>query len=388
MLTENAVRSARPRSRAYKRFDERGLYLFVAPSGLKSWRWRFRWEGREQLLTLGAWPEVTLADARGAADAARRRLGAGIDPRGLAETAARIEPIARSWHAERASRWSEAHAADVIASLVRDVFPAIGGRVPDSVEPTELIDLLRAIEARGAIETARRVRQRLDMIYDFAIARGTATRNPARMIAAELAPARATRGHPAITDPARLAELFAAIAAIDAPARPAALFLALTAARCGSIEQARVGELTGLGGNAPLWRIPAAHLKLKKARKTDAAADLLVPLSGAAAAIARVAAAGREPGALLFPSLAEGAIRRLHLRAGAGGDHVPHGWRASFSTILNERRPTDRDAIDRALGHTGRDKVEAAYNRSTQMTLRRALFEEWAALIAPGWAER
>lgn len=387
MLTENAVRAARPRPRAYKRFDERGLFLFVAPSGLKSWRWRFRWEGREQLLTLGAWPEVSLADARGAAEAARRRLDAGNDPRRQSESAVRLEAIARHWHTERAPRWSEAHAADVLASLVRDVFPEIGGRTPDSIEPAELIALLRSIEARGAVETARRVRQRLEMIYDFAIARNQATRNPARMIAAELAPARAARGHPAITDPVRLAELFAAIAAIAAPARPASLFLALTAARCGSIERARVGELSGLDGDAPLWRIPAANLKLKKARKADAAADLLVPLSHAAAAIARDAAAGRDPAALLFPDLSEGAIRRIHLRAGAGGDHVPHGWRASFSTILNERRPVDRDAIDRALGHAGRDKVEAAYNRSTQMSVRRALFEDWGALIAPGWGQ-
>lgn len=389
MLTNAAVRAARPRGRAYKRFDERGLFLFVAPSGLKAWRLRFRFEGREQLLSLGQWPEVELDEARSRADDARARLARGEDPRVRAiESRRRLEEVARAWLADRRGRWGALHAADVESSLARLVFPAIGALRIDAVTPGDVIELVQSIERRGAVETARRVRQRLDAIFAFAIARQLASANPARLIAGELAGPRARARHPAITDPAELAQLLARIDALPGAAAPklAARLLALTAVRLGSIRAARWGEFEGLDGPAPLWRIPPAHLKLTRIRKADESAAHLVPLVPAAVEVLRAARAiapAAGPDDEVFRRLGENGIRAAHRRAGAGNRHVPHGWRASFATILNEAMPGERAAIDQALAHVAKDKVEAAYNRSEQLARRRRLFEIWADLIAP-----
>ncbi|MBH0619361.1 hypothetical protein I3A86_25025, partial [Salmonella enterica] len=165
----------------------------------------------------------------------------------------------------------------------------------------------------------------------------------------------------------------------------------------GALRAMQWGEVEQLDGGAPLWRVPAAHMKLGVAEKTDAANAHLIPLSTAAAAVLRAvrAIAGGAPAAdaLVFPGrrggsapIGAGAIGELYARTPYAGRHVPHGWRASFSTVMNERRRADRAAVDMTLGHKPKDmtKVEAAYNRADHLELRREILEEWGALIAPG----
>ncbi len=403
MLTNAAVKAARPRPRAYKVFDEQGLYLYVAPTGLRSFRLRFRLDGREQLLTIGGWPEVQLDEARARRDAAREQLARGQDPRvapiAPASTEATVERAARAWHAHRRGGWTPVHAGDVLTSLERDIFPAIGGMALADVTRPLVLKTLRAIEARGSVETARRIQQRINAVFAFARSEGWCDHDPAGDVVEALARARAPRRQPALVDAGALRQLLAAAELVDAPiaVKLASQFLALTAVRLAAVRGARWVEIEDLAGAAPIWRVPAARMKLAAAKKEDAANDHLVPLSPAAVAILQRARANMHSDDanmhdLIFPAVAEGAIGRLYHRAGFGGRHVPHGWRASFSTILNEALPGERGAIDRALGHVGggRDeeaeginrKVEGAYNRATHLPRRRRLFEEWAAILA------
>lgn len=394
MLTNAAVKAARPRSRAYKMFDERGLHLFVAPTGLKAWRMKYRFGRREKLLSLGRFPEISLAEARDDADRARELLAGGRDPsieRQAACSAELFETVARAWHADRRDRWSDVHAADVLASLERNVFPAIGSVPIGTIGATAVLELVQAIEARGAHETARRVRQRIDNVFAYAMVRDLVTANPASLIAAELAPAPiGKQRHPALLELELVRELLNAAeeAATDRITKLASRFLALTAVRMSTLRAARLDEFEDLDGDMPIWRIPAHHMKLTKARKADPANAHLVPLSSAAVEILRELLEHHEKNGYdthsspLFP-IGAGAIGDLYSRAGFAGRHVPHGWRASFSTLMNERNPLDRDVVDQALAHVPSNKVEAAYNRAEHLQRRRDLFRAWAEMLIP-----
>lgn len=390
MLSNAAVRAARPKSRAYKLYDERGLFLFVAPSGLRSWRLRYRIEGREKLLCLGQWPDVQLLAARERAEEARALIAQGVDPALQSRRAASVpictfEALARAWHAHQRDRWTDRHAADVIDSLARDVFPVIGDLPVGAITAPAILALLRDIEARGCIETARRIRQRISAVFAFAIAEGLASADPSAYVGRALRPAPMVRRQPALTDLNEARALLAACDATGAPelVRLASRFLALTAVRIGALIGARRDEIEDLDGPAPLWRVPAARMKLKKARKADAANDHIVPLSAAAVAVLRAARAIDAAGDILFP-IAPAVIGALYKRAGYGGRHVPHGWRATFSTILNERFPQDSRVIDMALAHAvkGVSESEAAYNRAGMLAQRRDLFERWGRLLS------
>jgi integrase len=405
MLTIAAVKAARTKPRAYKIYDERGLFLFVSPTGLKSYRLRFRFGGKEQLLVIGSHPEVTLDQARDRRDSAHEQIARGEDPRAADRTSAgarTFEQAARAWHALRVPDWTPIHAGDVMVSLERDAFPAIGALPLGEVTRPQVLALLRAIEARGAKETARRIQQRISCVFKLAMSEGWCDINPAGEVTEGLAKARAGGRHPAIVDAAELRDLLAAVDALRAAPVVvlASRFLALTAVRLGSLRGARWDEIEDLDGAEPVWRVPAARMKLSAEKKLDPANDHLVPLSPAAVTVLRRVRAIADASPLIFPAgggtapIAERAIGDLYRRAGYAGRHVPHGWRASFSTILNEAMPDQRGTIDRALGHAGGGKeaaelkinvaVEGAYNRSTHLGPRRALFDAWAAILVDG----
>lgn len=400
MLTPAIVKAAAPQARAYKLFDQGGLHLHVAPSGSRTWRLKFRWQGREQLLVLGRLPEMALPIARARRDAARELLGKGIDPRGCVDIEVNtVEALARDWHAHMASRWSAAHAGDVLAGFERDLFPAIGARDPESISAKELLGLLRRIEARGSRATARRMRQRLSAMFGYGVSLNLCSQDPAEQLGRALQGADLARPHAALVN---LAECQALLCAADEfpragkSVRLASRFLALTAVRLDPVRRMRWSEVEDLDGPEPLWRVPAEHMKLARVKKGEEAFDHLVPLAPAAVAVLREAKAisttaneaEKSDNGLVFPgrgansSIGEGAIRQLYIDAGFGGRHVPHGWRASFSTILNEDMGDEwRATIDRALAHSGMGKVEAAYNRAQQLQRRRRVFERWAGLL-------
>lgn len=399
MLTNAAVKAARPRASAYKLADAGGLHLYVAPTGLRSWRWRFRVAGKEQLLTIGSFPDIGLDQARAVRDEARELLARGEDPRvGRSAEDPRIrafESIGRRWHTHMLPRWTPTHAADVLASLERDVFPAIGAMPIKAITPPVLLTALRAIEERGSLETARRVHQRVRKIFGYAIAEDLTDTNPAALIAEALTPPPPPVHHPALLEIGEARALLAAAELVGAASmvKLGSRFLALTAVRLAAVLGMRWSEVEDLDGSAPTWRVPAARMKLRALKKLDAKNDHVVPLSWAAVEVLRQVrdlAGGPlliQSGDLVFEDdggpLSDDALRSLYIRAGYAGRHVPHGWRATFATILNERFPEDHVAIDRALAHSPKDKVAAAYDRSAQLARRRRLFQAWADELMP-----
>jgi integrase len=408
MLTDAKARKAAPAVRDYKLGDAHGLFLLVRPGGSKLWRLKYRIAGREKLLALGRYPEVSLADARAARDESRTALRNGIDPaterkRAAARLAAHIsttlESVARSWHSLNAPRWAARHAADVLANLERDIFPQIGPVPIADLDAPMILKALRTIEARGAIETARRNRQRLEAVFAYALGIGLVTTNPPAMLEMSMQPLPRRGRQPAIT---ALDKAQAMLARIEQEAAfpitlLASRLLALTATRPGTLIGARWDEFSGWeedDGDA-LWIIPAARLKMKEARKGDDRNDMMIPLAPQAVAVLR-AARPLAPGDLVFPGqrhahkpLSANAIGYLYNRAGFNGRHVPHGWRATFSTVMNERamaanNPGDRAVIDLMLGHVPANKVEGAYNRAAYWPRRQDLAREWADLITQG----
>lgn len=399
MLTELKCRKAEPADKDYKLGDEKGLYLFVTRTGFKSWRMKYRIAGKEKRLTFGPWPEVSIKEARDRRDAARRLLREGKDPGD--KTLGEIErpslrQVTTKWLALQADLWKPKHAEDVKRSLETEILSTLGDRSIDKVTTAELLDVLTAMQLRGATEAAHRVRSRLSLIFQYAIVSGYAQIDPAAPIATALKPI-IKRKHPALLDLNLARQCLQKVE--QEPGFPAvklaSRLLALTAARPGMIRFAELDEFEDLDGDHPMWRVPAAKMKLERAASEQAAFDFIMPLSRQAVAAVQVAAELTGKRKYLFASvskshhpISENALSYAYRRVGYERVHVPHGWRSSFATIMNERameldRPGDRAVIDLMLAHqpTG---VEAHYNRAGYMTRRRKIAQEWADLLLDG----
>ncbi|TFI59817.1 DUF4102 domain-containing protein [Sphingomonas parva] len=420
MLKDLECRQAKPRDRAYKLADSGGLFLHIAPSGRRTWRFRFWIEGKEQLLVLGTYPDVGLTRARDLRDGARGEIRAGGDPRRKSEVPKEADPsltfeaFARRWHALQKSRWRPVHADDVLHSMERDLFPAIGHLDINAVEEPALLAALRKVEERGAIETAHRLRQRAERVFRFARASGSKNDNPAAVVREALARQPKKRRWPAIVDIEELRRFVALIdgAGASPVTRLASRFLALTAQRPGMVRGAAWQEMQGIdwegsrgGEDDARWVVPAERMKQEMDLREDEAFDHVIPLAPAAVEVLRTVRALTGGGPLIFPSttdaaspISENAIGYLYNREGYKGRHVPHGWRSSFSTIMNERVERrhpgedrliiDRLIIDLMLAHrpSGMSSAEFRYNRSAYMPRRREIACDWAALLLEGAA--
>jgi integrase len=398
MLTDTKVRNAKPRDKGYKIADSGGLHLFVSPAGGKLWRYRYEFGGKEKLLSLGPYPENTLLDARVSRDAARAILREGRDP-AIAKKQNRLivakqvketfATVGREWFAANRKRWSAVHAQDVKRQLERDVYPVIGEYPVRDLKPQDILHTLKAIEERGAVETAHRARQRISAIFAFAMASDKADTNPAIIVAGALSAIVKGR-QPAITDLAKARQIL-----VDVDTTPghivtklAIRLLALTAVRPGVIAGAPWAELSP---GQTVWTVPAQRMKLRLGMKNDERRDHLVPLSRQAVEVIECIRTITGDGPMAFPNhrhahkpMSENAMAYMLNRAGYHHRHVPHGWRATFSTIMNERFPNDRAIIDLMLAHVPKDEVESAYNRAAYLPRRVELAQLWADLIADG----
>lgn len=418
-LTVAEVRNAKPGEKPYKVADERGLYLFVTPKGAKSWRLKYRFGGKEKVLTFGQFPEVSLAEARDQRDAARATLRADKDPAIEAERARRaaiaavgstFQASALAWHEDERPRWSSRHATVVMNALTRDVFPEFGRMPIGDVDGPLILKALRKIERRGSIETAKRVLGYISAIFVRAKGEHLVTVNPTLDLIHALKPTPKGAKQPALTTLPELLELQrTADRSTSGPiTKLASRLLAITHVRVGVLRTAPWTEFEGIDWANPdapaagaTWRIPAERMKLEIDDKGDDAFDHDVPLAPQAVDTLRALHRLTGRGKLLFPSdksarqpMSDGAISTLYKRMDGGrykGRHVPHGWRSAFSTIMNEwamehGREGDRLLIDLMLAHLpkGMSGSEFAYNRAKFSGRRRALALAWADMISEG----
>jgi len=300
VLTDAQIRKAKPAEKDYKLGDTGGLYLYVTKAGSRIWRMKYRFAGKEQRLIFGPYPEVSLAEARDKRDDARRQLrehknpaveGRKLKMMSAVSADATFEKVARAWHEVQAPRWAAVHAADVLQSLERDVFPDLGALPIRDIDAPTVLATLRKIEKRGAVETAKRVRQRMSGVFVYVISEGITDNDPAAIVTRALKPLLAKGKQPALKDVAKARQvLIAAEASAAGPiTKLASRLLALTAVRPGVIRGATWAEIEGIDWDRPdepapdaLWRIPAARMKLVLDRKTDEAFEHVVPLAPAA----------------------------------------------------------------------------------------------------------
>jgi integrase len=425
VLNDAKIKAAKPKEAAYKLADSQQLYLHVTPAGGRHWRMNYAFgknasgKPAQKTLTFGSYPTLTLVEARKKRDDAKALLREGRDPAverrvaaktQMASDANTFEKVARSWHQLKAKNWSKVHARDVIESLEKDVFPDIGDLPITTIRAPRLLQVIQAVENRGAIETAHRLRQRLSGVFVYGIAAGLCDSDPSASLGKALQKKPRATKQPSVIDGARTAEdalvkvrqliIDCEAQRCRATTKMALRFLALTAVRPGELRFASWEEFEDLDGQEPLWRIPAARMKGDEDRKAEASGDHLVPLSGQALDVLRVLRGLSGDLKLCFPGerhvhkpMSENTLRALLIRAGYHQRHVPHGFRAAFSTYMNGRRAGadarhegDRAVIDLMLAHVPKDKVEGAYNRAAYMPRRRELAQQWAdALVSDMW---
>jgi len=381
-LTDPTIRNAKADTKPVKLFDAAGLFLLVTPAGGKWWRFKYRFGGKEKLLSLGTYPQVSLKEAREKRDDAKKLLRNHIDP-SMERQAAKIsesgqgsfEAVAREWFKKMSTVWVPRHAETIIRRLESYIFPQLGQRPINEVTAPELLAMLRKLEAQGTVETAHRVKQICGQVFRYAIATGRTDRDPAADLRGALTPAKPKR-MASITDPKGAAGLLRAIDGYHGSFVTAcALKLApLVFVRPGELRQAEWSEIDL---EAAEWRIPADKMKMKSPH--------IVPLSRQAITILREIHQLTGNGKYVFPSLRTGsrpmsnntvnaALRRMGF---SKEEMTGHGFRSMASTLLNEQG-WNRDAIERQLAHAERNKVRAAYNFAEFLPERRKMMQAWA----------
>jgi integrase len=382
MLTDTFIRKTKTPTKPTKLSDERGLYLLCAPSGGRWWRFKYRYAGKEKLLSLGTYPDVSLAKAREAREAARRQLASGLDPssarqeekREKAEaTANDFEQVAREWLENVKGGWATVYHGDTAKRFEAFVFPTIGRRPIARVTAAELLPLLRKIEARGTMVTAHKVLRACGQVFRYGIATGRCERNPAADLRGALK-ALPRPKHMAALPAAELPTFLRKIEEYDGEVqtRLAMKLLALTFVRTNELRGATWAEIDL---DKAEWIIPAERMKTK--------APHHVPLSEQAVEAFRTLRkmngkwswvfAGRAPTKPMSKNTVLFALYRIGYHSRMTG----HGFRALASTALNEMgfRP---DVIERQLAHTEKNAVRAAYHRSQYLEERTAMMQQWA----------
>jgi integrase len=393
MLSDSQIRSTKPGGKSIRLYDERGLYLEITPSGGRWWRLKYRFSGKEKLLSMGTYPDTGLKAAREKRDQARALLAEGVDPSETrrAEKASRsqavangFEAVAREWHALiHLAEVSAGHAARTLIRLEQDVFPWLGGLSVGEIKAPQLLQTMRRIEARGAIETAHRALQACGQVFRYAIATGRAERDPTPDLRGALKPV-LVQHMAAITDPKRVGELLRAIEGYKGmPITRAALQLApLVFVRPGELRKA---EWVEFDLDAAQWRIPAARMKRTKQEKLSGTAHV-VPLSRQAVAILRELHPLTGHGRYLFPSprtgerpMSDNGVLSALRRMGFPSDEMTgHGFRAMARTLLAERLGVDEAVIEAQLAHAVKDSLGRAYNRTEFLEQRRKMLQTWA----------
>lgn len=388
-LSDKQVSGAKKTGKAYKLTDGFGLYLFVSPTGGKLWRMAYRFDGLTKTLSFGAYPAVSLADARDEREKAKKLLAAGIDPnatRQLEKPSRRHQntpkpdsfaTITREWIKRfQPAKWSEAHAATILARFEAEVFPAIGHMDIKEITAPDILSVLQAIEKRGALDLATRILQHIISIYTWAIAIQKCTRNTAADLRGALPPVKSNH-YSAPVEPVEVAGLLKAINAYNGSE------VVQAALKIGYYTFVRPGELRGMQWTEvdlekAVWEIPGARMKMKEGHT--------VPLSKQVVDILTKLKPVSGHSIYVFPTprthlkhLSENAINAALRYMGFEKSFITgHGFRAMARTMLHERLKMEPDWIEAQLAHVVPDRLGGAYNRTKHLEDRAVMMQKWA----------
>jgi integrase len=380
LLTDTKIKSLKAKDKPYKLGDANGLYIYVTKNGTKYWRQKYRIAGKEKLLSHGEYPFISLQAARQLRDTARTLIKTGHDP-SLTRKTEKIakqndfESIARAWHKSQKPDWSENHTNKVIVSLEKDIFPTLGGVAITDITPPLLLETIRGIEQRGAHEQSRRVTQRCDSVFRYAIASGLCSYNPAQDLKGALTKPKKQNYN--TIDIKELPEFLDALEELNAHPviKLATEMLMLTFVRTGELIGAQWSEIDLQNR---LWEIPAERMKKKRAH--------LVPLSDRVIEILSLLRPHTGHRQYIFASptkprnhLSNNAILQAIKRMGFTGRMTGHGFRHLASTTLNEMG-FSADAIEKQLAHID-GSTRGVYNKAELIAARVDLMASWNGII-------
>lgn len=382
-LTDVAIRTAKPAAKPLKMADGGGLYLLVTPGGSKWWRLDYRFDDKRKTLSMGVYPEVGLKEARLKREDARKLLSQGVDPganRKAQKSAKTVrsehsfEVICREWLEQRKSVVEPAQHAKTLARMQNDVFPWLGAKAITEITAPEILSVLRRLDERGARYTAHRARSEISRAFRYAVATGRAERDPCPDLKGAIPPARAEH-MPAITEPAKAAELLRAIDAFEGT------FIVRCALRLAPMLFVRPGELRraeweGFDLDRAEWRYLVTKTKTEH----------LVPLATQAVNILKELQALSGNGRYVFPgrdkqkAMSEAAVNAALRRMGydTKTEITGHGFRAMARTILHEELDIKPEVIEHQLAHKVADALGSAYNRTRFLKERKAMMQRWA----------
>jgi integrase len=379
-LTDTEIRKAKAKDSAYRMSDGGGLFLWITPPGGKLWRWKYRFEGREKLMTFGSYPDVRLSLARERHVEARKLLASGKDP--MAERKAEkataensFQSIARLWLGHWQDGKSPRHVDYVKRRMDADILPRLGARPISLIEAPEVVAMTKAIEQRGARDIAKRALETAGQVFRFAIAHGYATRNPASEIRPSDILKSTRKVNYARVDARELPELLRAIEVYQGThvTRLALKLMALTFVRTSELIGARWAEFDS---EAARWDIPAERMKMRTPH--------IVPLSRQALEVLDILRTLTGESERLFPGdrnarkpMSNNTILKGLERMGYKGRMTGHGFHGLASTVLHEQG-YNHEHIELQLAHAPRNAVSAAYNHALYLAPRAKMMQSWA----------
>lgn len=383
-LSDVKLRALKAGEKPYKVSDSGGLHVLVTPGGSKLWRLAYRFERKQKLLALGAYPDVALGEARRSRDAAREALESGIDPaeaRRAEKRKARIasghtfRSVAEDWFETQKGRWVASYADRLRARLDGDLLPYLGDRPIASIEPIEVLDVIRRIERRDAIEMARRVMQMASAIFRYGVATSRCVRDPTGDLRGALKAAPPPKRRSALRQD-DLPEFLRQLEAYDGDVttKVAVKLIVHTFVRSAELRFARWDEFEGLEGDEPLWRVPVERMKMRRPH--------LVPLTPQVVELLNRLKATARNSPFLLPAptrssvISENTMIYALYRMGYHGRATVHGFRSTASTILNEAQ-FNRDWIEMQLAHE-EGSVRSIYNAAEWLPGRREMMRWWS----------
>ncbi|EMG7438420.1 tyrosine-type recombinase/integrase [Escherichia coli] len=384
-LNDMQIRRAKPEAKAYTLGDGQGLPLLVEPNGSKSWRFRYRYAGKPKMISLGVYPTITLAEARARRDEARKIVAEGKNPsevRKEQKLALRIqsenafEKIAREWHQMKSAKWSAGYASDIIEAFQNDIFPYVGTRPVGEIKPLELLNVLRKIEKRGALEKMRKVRQRCSEVFRYAIATGRAEFNPAADLSSALEVHKSNHfpflKSDEIPDFLRALDSYAGSRLVQIATK----LLMVTGVRTIELRAALWQEFDL--DNA-IWEIPAERMKMR--------APHLVPLSTQVLGFLNELKSMTGNYRYVFPGrndpnkpMSEASVNQLIKRIGYAGKLTGHGFRHTLSTILHENG-FNTAWIEMQLAHVDKNTIRGVYNHAQYIEDRKKMMQWYSDFI-------